>query len=126
MERVACLSYYLTHLRNMPHFKTADISALNIEAAQPKFSNAANAMENATKCGYLVPAIRGTKQLGAMGEQFVRALPDREVAEEVASRLRPRRYKKRASSSPEQPGVPPPSNDDLTEDDAGEIPQPRE
>src|SRR6266511_4429760 len=41
IERVACLAYYLTHYRNMPEFKTLDISQLNTEAAQPKFSNAA-------------------------------------------------------------------------------------
>ncbi len=39
VERVACLAYYLTHHRDIPHFKTVDISALNTEAAQPKFSN---------------------------------------------------------------------------------------
>ena len=29
VERVACLAYYLTHHRDIPHFKTVDISALN-------------------------------------------------------------------------------------------------
>jgi hypothetical protein len=38
IERVACLAYYLTHYRDMPHFKTIDLSKLNTEAAQPKFS----------------------------------------------------------------------------------------
>jgi hypothetical protein len=97
VERVACLAYYLTHLRNTPHFKTADITQLNTEAAQPRFANTAQSVENATKMGYLVPAIKGHKQLGAMGEQFVRALPDRDAAKEAITRLKPRRYKKRTS-----------------------------
>ena len=38
VERVACLAYYLTHYRSTPHFKTLDLSKLNTEAAQVKFS----------------------------------------------------------------------------------------
>jgi hypothetical protein len=94
VERVACLGYYLTHYHQQPHFKTLDISKLNTEAAQPKFSNAAYAMDNATKQGYLVPAVKGSKQLSAAGEQFVQALPDREAARLVMERMRARRGKK--------------------------------
>src|SRR5882724_5479488 len=54
VERVACLAYYLTHYRNTPYFKTLDLGKLNTEAAQPKFSNAAYASNNALKMGYLV------------------------------------------------------------------------
>ena len=36
VERVACLGYYLTHYRDVPQFKTLDISKVNTEAAQPK------------------------------------------------------------------------------------------
>lgn len=80
VERVACLAYYLTHYRDTPHFKTLELSTLNTEAAQPKFSNATYAVDNATKAGLLVPAVKGTKQLSAAGELFVQALPDREAA----------------------------------------------
>src|SRR5216683_6268059 len=68
VERVATLAYYLTNFRDQPHFKTLDISKLNTEAAQPKFSNAAKAVDNATKLGYLVPATKGNKQISAAGE----------------------------------------------------------
>jgi hypothetical protein len=95
IERVACLAYYLTHYRDTPHFKTLDISKLNTEAAQIKFSNPAFAVENATKASYLVPATRGNKQLGALGEQFVLALPDREKAKNVMAQARPRRKSKK-------------------------------
>jgi hypothetical protein len=91
VERVACLGYYLTHYRDTPHFKTLDISKINTEAAQPKFANAANAVDNATKNGYLVPATKGNKQLSAASEQFVQALPDRDAAKAVMSNARPRR-----------------------------------
>ena len=49
VEKVACLAYYLTHYRDTPHFKTLDISKLNTEAAQAKFSNPTVAVDNATK-----------------------------------------------------------------------------
>ena len=100
VERVACLAYYLTHYADTPHFKTLDLSRLNTEAAQPKFSNPAFAVENASKMGYLVPAIKGTKQLSGAGERFVQALPDREAAKaamnSIKSRMRKRSSGKRA------------------------------
>lgn len=96
VERIACLAYYLTHYANTPHFKTLDLSRLNTEAAQPKFSNAAVAAENATKMGYLVPAIKAHKQISAAGERFVQALPDREAAKQAMSAVRSR-VKRRSS-----------------------------
>ena len=95
VERVASLAYYLTHYRDTPHFKTIDLSKLNTEAAQSKFSNAAWAVDNATEQGYLVPATKGNKQLGAAGEQFVQALPDRDMAKAALERTRPRRKPKK-------------------------------
>jgi hypothetical protein len=97
VEKVACLSYYLTHYRGTPHFKTLDISKLNTEAAQVKFANAAVAVENATKRNYLAPATKGMKQLTALGEQYVLALPDREKARNIMENARPRRRIKRAT-----------------------------
>ena len=91
VERVACLGYYLTHYRDTPYFKTLDVSKLNTEAAQPKLSNPAVSMENATKMGYLVPATKGNKQLSAAGEMFVQKMPDREAAKAAMSRIKPRR-----------------------------------
>ena len=91
VEKVACLAYYLTHYRETPHFRTLDISKLNTEAAQIKFSNPAFAVENAAKMNYLVPASKGAKQLSYFGEQFVQALPDRERAKAVMAHARPRR-----------------------------------
>ncbi len=95
VERVACLAYYLTHYRDTPHFKTLDISKLNTEAAQVKFTNAAQAVNNATNYGYLAPATKGNKQLSAPGEQFVEYLPDREAARTAMELARPRRKPKR-------------------------------
>jgi len=97
VERVACLGFYLTHYRNTPHFKTTDISKLNTEAAQIKFSNASYAVNNATQSGFLVAAVKGAKQLSAPGEKFVDHLPDYATARRVMSELTPRR-KKRAST----------------------------
>ena len=91
VERVACLAYYLTQYRATPNFKTLDLSKLNTDAAQPKFSNAANSVNNAVKLRYLVPANKGYRQLSAAGEQFVRALPDRVAAKAAMEAARPRR-----------------------------------
>lgn len=99
VERVACLAYYLTHYRETPHFKTIDISKVNTEAAQAKFSNAAVALNNATKMNYLVPATKGNKQLSALGEQFVLALPDRDKARAVMVHARPRRKQRKTADS---------------------------
>ena len=99
IERVACLAFYLTNYRNTPHFKTIDISKLNTEAAQVKFSNAAVAVDNAAKRGFLVPATKGNKQLGALGEQFVQALPDRDAAKLVLERMRRRKSQSRTRKS---------------------------
>lgn len=98
VERIACLAYYLTHYRSQPHFKTVDISALNVEAAQPRFSNAAFTSKNAVKAGFIVPSIKGQRQLSAAGERFVRALPDREQAKSAmeAVRRKPRPKKTKA------------------------------
>lgn len=98
IERIACLAYYLTHYRNTPHFKTIDLSSLNTEAAQPKLSNAAYAVDNATKAGLLVQAIKGAKQLSSAGEYFVQALPDRDAAKASLTNMRPKRRSKKISS----------------------------
>jgi len=97
VEKVACLSYYLTHYRETPHFKTLDISKLNTEGAQVKFANAAVAVDNATKRNYLAPATKGMKQLTALGEQYVLALPDREKARNIMENARPRRRAKKSN-----------------------------
>jgi surface protein len=100
VERVATLAYYLTNFRDQSHFKTLDISKLNTEAAQPKFSNAANSVNNAVKRGYLAPATKGNRQLSAAGEQFVLALPDRDAAKAAMTSIRPRRRSKRSRATP--------------------------
>ncbi len=97
VERVACLAYYLTQYKDQPHFKTLDISKLNTEAAQVKFANAANVVNNATSYGYLAPATKGNKQISSAGERFVEALPDRDAARAVMANSRPRRKSKRGT-----------------------------
>jgi hypothetical protein len=74
-----------------------DISKLNTEAAQARFSNTAYAVDNATKYGYLVPAVKGAKQLSAAGELFVDKLPDREAAKEAMKTARPKRKSRKSS-----------------------------
>jgi hypothetical protein len=103
-DRVACLAYYLTHHRNTNHFKTIDISRLNTEAAQLRFSNPAQAVDNAFKRGFLALATKGHKQLSAFGEQYVQALPDREAAKAIQDQVQTRRRRVQAKSRPKKSG----------------------
>jgi hypothetical protein len=98
VERIACLAYYMTHYRSTPHFKTVDLSQLNTEAAQPKFSNTTVSANNAVKMGYIVASSRGQRQLSAIGERFVRALPDRDAAKAALTSLRRRRLKRKSAA----------------------------
>lgn len=107
VERVACLAFYLTHYRSTPHFKTIDISKLNTEAAQSKMSNAHVTVNNAALAGYLVPAIKGTKQISAAGEIFVEALPDREAAKAAMSKLKPRKKSRKSAKAAVRKPKPP-------------------
>lgn len=92
VDKVACLAYYLTHYRNSPYFKTIDLSQLNTEAAQIKFSNAAQSVDNAAKSGLLVPAVKGQKQLSSAGELYVQELPDK-----IAARAAMEGYRRKKS-----------------------------
>jgi hypothetical protein len=100
VERVACLAYYLTHYRDQPHFRTLDISKLNTEAAQIKFSNPVLSVNNAATLGYLAQASKGNKQISAPGEMFVAALPDRDAAQAAMANARPKRKSKRQTPEP--------------------------
>ena len=91
VERIACLAYYLAHYRDQSHFKTVDLSRLNTEAAQLKFSNTAVAASNADRRGLIAAAGKGLRQISAVGELFVDALPDRAAAKQVLGKLKPRK-----------------------------------
>ena len=96
IERVACLAYYLTHYRDSRYFKTIDISTLNTEAAQRKFTNPTVAVKNAYARGYLASVQqKNHRQISAIGEQYVEALPDRQSAKAVMKNARPGRARKK-------------------------------
>lgn len=98
VERIAALAYYSTHYRDKPQFKTLDLSKLNTEAAQRKFSNASVAASNAVKQGYLVGATKsGFRQLSAAGEKYVEALPDQDAARKAMAAARPRSARRKKS-----------------------------
>lgn len=101
VEKITTLAYYLTHYMSTPYFKTLDLSKLNTDAAQIKFSNPAQAVDNAAKAGLIVQASKGQKQISALGELYVQALPDREAARNAISHARPKRGRnnKRPKSS---------------------------
>jgi len=96
IEKVACLAYYLAHYRGTEDFKTVDISLLNTEAGQIKFSNAAYSVANAEKSGFLIASSRGQKRVSALGEMYVQALPDKIAAKEAISHARSRKRRSEA------------------------------
>ncbi|WP_146617652.1 hypothetical protein [Rhodoplanes serenus] len=91
-QRVACLAYYLTHFSDTPQFKTEDITKANTDAAQPRLSNPSLAVSHATNTyNYLSPVGGGKKQLTALGEAVVDALPDLQKVKSLQSEHKPRR-----------------------------------
>jgi hypothetical protein len=98
VQRAACLAYFLAHSRKTAQFKAADVATLNTEAAGPK-TNMSRAVNNATiQNRYLAPAGKGTKQITALGEDVVNALPDQVAvkAAEQAEGRKPKKKKKKA------------------------------
>ncbi len=84
VERMACLAYYLTNARGKATFKSADLVALNTEAAGPKIANPARDFDNADRSsGYLVTAGAGSKQISPRGEALVEGLPDRAAVQQA-------------------------------------------
>ena len=98
MERITCLAYYLTHNKGVASFKTIDLTHLNVEAAQPRFSNASFTARNAVGQQYLAPAGGGKKQITPRGEALVRAMPDRSAVQN-ALKASPMHGKKRKANA---------------------------
>jgi hypothetical protein len=100
VQRVTCLAYFLAHCRDTVQFKTKQLTELNKEAAQPKFSNAAVAVENATvRNQFLSQAGAGNKQITARGEALVEALPDQEKVKAALQTIPLRGYRKSKRSA---------------------------
>jgi hypothetical protein len=96
LQRIVCLAYYLTHAQNKRYFKTQDLTALNTDAAGGKFSNPSATVRNATsQSEFFAPAPKGTKQITALGEDYVNALPDQDEAKRVVLSHKPKGMRKR-------------------------------
>ena len=94
-ERVACLAYYLANYRDMPHFKTSDITKLNTESAHHFSNTAVSVMHATTSYHYLAAAGGGKKQITALGEAVVEALPDRAAVTAAIAENKPARKTRR-------------------------------
>jgi hypothetical protein len=93
VQRIACLAYYLTQAKSQSHFKTLDLTKLNTEAGGTPFSNASLAVGNATSLSKFLGSVgQGKKQITALGEDVVAALPDQEAVKAVlAAQRKPRK-----------------------------------
>lgn len=96
-ERITCLAYYSTHYKATPRFKSKELKELNVEAAQPQFSNIAVAVMNAAGSKYLSAAGGGDKQITVLGEKLVEALPDREKVNGLRAKRRRKATKKKSA-----------------------------
>lgn len=100
IERVTCLAYYLDRYRDTREFKVKELTDLNREAQQVKFSNPSAAARNAVQLGYLTSPGGGRKQITSTGEAVVEALPDRaQVKEVLGNGIRHRRRRGRKTSN---------------------------
>jgi hypothetical protein len=98
VQRVAALAFYLTNHRGTAQFKSRDLANLNTEAAGPKI-NMSRAVNNAqNQNGYLATAGSGNKQITALGEDIVNALPNQEAVKAAEEQKRPRRRKKKTGN----------------------------
>lgn len=105
VDRVTCIAYYLMHHRDMPHFNTTDVNKLNTEAAQVKLSNPSYTVHDAMRRGLLATATKGTKQLSALGEKYVEALPNQAAAKNLLSTMRSPRSRKKSGRNGADPSV---------------------
>jgi hypothetical protein len=103
VEQIACLAYFLTYSESKPHFKTRDLTALNTRAAGTTFTNAAQASVAALRQNhYLTPAGKGgLRQITTLGEEVVKALPNRDavkaaIATHKGGKRKPRKRRKSA------------------------------
>jgi hypothetical protein len=95
-ERIACIAYYLTNVRNISQFGTEEITALNTEAAQATIKNAPVIVRDTTvKYRYLSAAGDRNKQITALGESVVEALPNRDAVTAAIAEHRPAKKRKR-------------------------------
>jgi hypothetical protein len=94
VERMTALAYYLTYARKQPHFKTKDLTKLNTDAAGPRLSNPSVAARNAVNARLLALAGKGNKQISPIGEDAVKAMPDREKLKTVLAAAPKRRRRK--------------------------------
>lgn len=102
MERITCLAYYLNHNRGTNTFKTVELTHLNTEAAQPRFSNASVTARNAVAQQYLAPAGGGKKQITQRGEALVDALPDRSAVIDALEKNPMHGRKKTSAKKPKE------------------------
>ena len=93
------MAYYLTKYRDMPEFKTKDLTELNKQtAAARRLSNPPRAVNHATDTyRFLSAAGGGKKQITTLGEAVVEALPDREKVKAALAEHKPRRARKRSN-----------------------------
>ena len=83
-QRIACLAYYLEHNDHLTEIMGKDLVKANTAARQPKMSNVAVFLNDATaKYGFFAAVGGGKKSLTPRGSAIVEALPDQAAVKQV-------------------------------------------
>jgi hypothetical protein len=95
IQRVACLGYYIMQTTGNLGFTSKDVAKANTDSGEGSF-NLPRAMDNATRAAKYI-SNRGPreKQLTALGEDVVNALPDQATVKTVEDSSKARRVKKK-------------------------------
>lgn len=102
-EAVAVLAYYLSEFRKQDTFKTADLDALNKEAATGQtFGNITKTVNNATQRNkYFAMVGKGQKKITPLGKMIVEALPDDEKVKALIKKYKPRSKRRKTTNHSE-------------------------
>jgi hypothetical protein len=87
VHRIVCLAYYLTKYKSTPKFTNKQLTDLAVDAAEPEFSNAAQAIGNAQRSKLLAGAGGKLRQITHRGESLVDAMPDEAKMKAVSAAM---------------------------------------
>lgn len=87
VHRIVCLAYYLTKFKSTSKFTNKQLTDLAVDAAEPEFSNAAQAIGNAERSKLLAGAGGKLRQITHRGEVLVDAMPDEAKMKAVSSAM---------------------------------------
>jgi hypothetical protein len=101
-QRLACLGYYLEDIngKNMASYGNSDLVAANDDARLFKMSNPSSFISDAIYKYHFFSSTGGLKKLTTIGQEIVRALPNRDEAQKYIATARKKSPAKSSSTAP--------------------------